>query len=55
MKKPDDIENIVFDLGAGRKGTLNENILHVFAAWINIFYLKCTRSAYSRSSSREQN
>jgi hypothetical protein len=40
MKKPDDIENIVFDLGAGRKGALNENILHVFAAWIQYLLSK---------------
>ena len=34
MKKlnEEQLKNIVFDLGAARKGELNESILHVFAA-----------------------
>jgi hypothetical protein len=35
-----ELEEIVFDLGASRKGTLNENILHVFAAWIEYLLSK---------------
>jgi hypothetical protein len=35
-----ELEEIVFDLGAARKGTLNENILHVFAAWIQYLLSK---------------
>ena len=31
---------MVFDLGAARKGELNENILHVFAAWIEYLLSK---------------
>ncbi len=34
------LENIVFDLGSARKGVLNENILHVFAAWIQYLLAK---------------
>ena len=34
MLNEDEIKTMVFDLGAARKGELNENILHVFAAWI---------------------
>ena len=40
MKKDQDFEQIVFDLGHARKGTLNENILHVFAAWIQYLLSK---------------
>ena len=36
----DQMEEIVFDLGAARKGQLNENILHVFAAWIQYLLSK---------------
>lgn len=39
MKK-NEYENVVFDLGAARKGQLNENILHVFAAWIQYLLSK---------------
>tara|TARA_B100000131_G_C17863677_1_gene511208 strand:- start:83 stop:415 length:333 start_codon:yes stop_codon:yes gene_type:complete len=38
--KPEDLEEVVFDLGVGRKGQLNENILHVFAAWIQYLLSK---------------
>jgi hypothetical protein len=34
------LEELVFDLGAARKGQLNENILHVFAAWIQYLLSK---------------
>jgi hypothetical protein len=34
------LEDVVFDLGAARKGQLNENILHVFAAWIQYLLSK---------------
>jgi len=34
------LEEVVFDLGAARKGQLNENILHVFAAWIQYLLSK---------------
>ena len=33
-------EDFVFDLGVSRKGQLNENILHVFAAWIQYLLSK---------------
>ena len=35
-----DLEELVFDLGAARNGTLNENILHVFAAWVEYLLSK---------------
>jgi hypothetical protein len=38
--KQDNLDEIVFDLGAARKGQLNENILHVFAAWIQYLLSK---------------
>ena len=38
--KQDNLDEIVFDLGAARKGQLNENILHVFAAWIQYLMSK---------------
>jgi hypothetical protein len=34
------LEELVFDLGVARKGQLNENILHVFAAWIEYLLSK---------------
>ena len=34
MLTEDQLKEIVFDLGAARKGQLDENILHVFAAWL---------------------
>ncbi len=42
MKKlnEEQLKNIVFDLGAARKGELNESILHVFAAWIQYLLSK---------------
>jgi|TARA_Y100000004_G_C8734621_1_gene335718 hypothetical protein len=36
----DQLKDMVFDLGAARKGELNENILHVFAAWIEYLLSK---------------
>tara|TARA_R110002110_G_scaffold131916_2_gene313025 strand:+ start:394 stop:732 length:339 start_codon:yes stop_codon:yes gene_type:complete len=36
----DQLEEMVFDLGVARKGQLNENILHVFAAWIEYLLSK---------------
>jgi len=36
----DQLKDVVFDLGAARKGELNENILHVFAAWIEYLLSK---------------
>ena len=36
----DQLQEIVFDLGVGRKGEINENILHVFAAWIQYLLSK---------------
>lgn len=38
--KHDKLDEVVFDLGAARKGQLNENILHVFAAWIQYLLSK---------------
>ena len=29
-----DFENIVIDLGAKRRGELNESVLNIFAAWV---------------------
>ena len=40
MLTEDQLEEMVFDLGAARKGQLNENILHVFAAWIEYLLAK---------------
>jgi len=40
MLTEDQLEELVFDLGAARKGQLNENILHVFAAWIEYLLSK---------------
>tara|TARA_R100000773_G_C4161943_1_gene79360 strand:+ start:214 stop:558 length:345 start_codon:yes stop_codon:yes gene_type:complete len=42
MKKlnEEQLKNIVFDLGAARKGELNESILRVFAAWIQYLLSK---------------
>ena len=42
MKKlnEEQLKNIVFDLGAARKGEINESILHVFAAWIQYLLSK---------------
>ncbi len=36
----DQLQEIIFDLGVGRKGEINENILHVFAAWIQYLLSK---------------
>ena len=38
--KQEKLDELVFDLGAARKGQLNENILHVFAAWIQYLLSK---------------
>jgi hypothetical protein len=40
MISDDELEEMVCDLGAARKGQLNENILHVFAAWIQYLLSK---------------
>lgn len=40
MLTEDQLKDVVFDLGAARKGELNENILHVFAAWIEYLLSK---------------
>ena len=41
MKNSDfESESFSFDLGASRKGVLNENILHVFAAWVEYLLSK---------------
>ena len=40
MITEDQLKEIVFDLGAARKGQLDENILHVFAAWIEYLLSK---------------
>ena len=40
MLTEDQLKDMVFDLGAVRKGELNENILHVFAAWIEYLLSK---------------
>ena len=40
MLTEEQLEEMVFDLGAARKGQLNENILHVFAAWIEYLLAK---------------
>ena len=36
----DQLKDIVFDLGVARKNQVNENILHVFAAWISYLLSK---------------
>jgi hypothetical protein len=40
MLTEDELKEVVFDLGAYRKGKLDENILHVFAAWIQYLLSK---------------
>ena len=40
MLPEDQLKELVFDLGAARKGQLDENILHVFAAWIEYLLSK---------------
>ena len=42
MKKltENELQEVIFDLGAARKGRLDENILHVFAAWIQYLLSK---------------
>ncbi len=40
MLTEQELQEIVFDLGVARKGQLNENILHVFAAWIEYLLSK---------------
>ena len=40
MLTEEQLEEVVFDLGAARKGQLNENILHIFAAWIEYLLAK---------------
>jgi hypothetical protein len=40
MLTEEQLEELVFDLGSARKGDLNENILHVFAAWIQYLLSK---------------
>jgi|TARA_R110000824_G_scaffold103611_11_gene246172 hypothetical protein len=40
MLTEEQLEEVVFDLGAARKGQLNENILQVFAAWISYLLSK---------------
>ena len=29
-----DLSSVVIDLGANRRGTLNESVLSIFAAWV---------------------
>lgn len=40
MLTENELSEVVFDLGASRKGEINENILHVFAAWIQYLLSK---------------
>ena len=40
MLSEDELKDYVFDLGAARRGELNENILYVFAAWIEYLLAK---------------
>tara|TARA_R110000744_G_scaffold231606_1_gene349752 strand:+ start:257 stop:643 length:387 start_codon:yes stop_codon:yes gene_type:complete len=40
MLTEEQLGEMVFDLGAGRKDQLDENILHVFAAWIEYLLSK---------------
>tara|TARA_R110000824_G_scaffold14263_1_gene60853 strand:+ start:7834 stop:8166 length:333 start_codon:yes stop_codon:yes gene_type:complete len=40
MLTEEQLGEMVFDLGAARKDELNENILHVFAAWIEYLLSK---------------
>ena len=40
MLTEEQLEEFVLDLGAARRGELNENILHVFAAWIEYLLSK---------------
>ena len=40
MLSEDELKEVVFDLGAARKGQLNESVLHVFAAWIEYLLSK---------------
>ena len=40
MKSDNELEEMVFDLGSARRGEINENILHVFAAWISYLLSK---------------
>ena len=40
MLSEDELKEMVFDLGAARRGELNENILYVFAAWIQYLLSK---------------
>ena len=40
MLTEDQLKELVVDLGAARKGQLDENILHVFAAWIEYLLSK---------------
>jgi hypothetical protein len=43
MKNPDDFSNIEIDLGANRRGELNENMMMVFAAWVQYLIEKMFR------------
>ena len=40
MLTEEQLKEIIFDLGSARKGQLNENILHIFAAWIQYLLSK---------------
>ena len=40
MLSEDQLKDYIFDLGAARRGELNENILYVFAAWIEYLLAK---------------
>ena len=47
----DQLNDVVFDLGAARKGELSENVLHVFAAWISYLLSKMFKGRfYSRGT-----
>jgi hypothetical protein len=40
MLNEDELKEMVFDLSSVKRGTLNENMLHVFAAWIQYLLSK---------------
>ena len=40
MLSEDQLKDYVFDLGTARRGEINENILYVFAAWIEYLLAK---------------
>mgnify|MGYP005650987901 FL=1 len=43
MKNPDDFSDVEFDLGANRRGELNENMMMVFGAWLQYLIEKMFR------------